>query len=80
MYSQQITAANCKSAKKSINCSYRIELDHFASTLVNSHMKKVILEKDFIDKKVVARRYVCILIAVHFYVVLMNVEEKFCGN
>ena len=80
MYSQQITAANWKSAKKSINCSYRIELDHFASTLVNSHMKKVILEKDFIDKKVVARRYVYILIAVHFYVILMNVEKKFCGN
>ena len=77
MYSQQITAAYRKSAKKSINCSYRIELDHFASTLVNSQMKK---EKDFIDKKVVARRYVYILIPVHFYVILMNVEEKFCGN
>ena len=43
-------------------------------------MKKVILEKDFIDKKVVARRYVYILIAVHFYVILMNVEKKVCGN
>ena len=51
-----------------------IEVDHFASSLVSSQMKTIIIKKNYASVKVVARRYVCI------FNLSTYVEERFGGN
>ena len=47
---------------------------YFASSLVSSKMKEIMIKKVHADEKVVARRYVCI------FDLSILVEERFGGN